>query len=156
MVKLLLRSFLFFCSTLPCLLVTSCNRGTHESEALKNLIPTDQMRFQQYMVQGEMLYKRHCANCHQADGSGLKRLIPPLVNADYMLQDVSRTVCIIKYGMEGQVLVNGIDYQQPMPANEALKNIEIAQIATFIYNSWGHQKGYIPIQEIETSLSTCK
>ena len=31
-----------------------------------------------------------------------------------------------------------------MPANEALRDIEIAQIATYIYNEWGHAKGFIP------------
>ncbi len=107
------------------------------------------------MVQGQQLYASYCSNCHQEDGKGLARLIPPLAKSDYLLQDAGRTVCLIKNGAAGQMVVNGVVYNQKMPANPSLKNIEIAQIITFINNSWGNEKGYTPVREVENHLSAC-
>lgn len=154
MIKLLLRSYLFF--AVVSYIAFGCSGGKYENKATKVLSTADKMRYEQYMVQGEMLYKTHCANCHQTDGTGFRRLIPPLAGSDYMIQDVKHTLCIIKYGMEGKIFVNGIDYNQKMPGNEQLKDIEIAQIATFIYNSWGNQQGYISVKEVRSQLDTCK
>lgn len=155
MSRLLLRSYFILSSAIPGLFF-SCSGGQHENEATRNLNREDKMRYEQYMVQGRTLYNTHCSNCHQEDGSGLRRLIPPLANSDYMLQDIERTVCIIKHGMERQIMVNNHDYHQKMPGNERLKDIEIAQIATYIYNSWGNQKGYIGVQDVSSYLKSCK
>lgn len=154
MSRLLLRSFFLFSAILS--LLFGCSGSQHENEATRNLSREDKIRYEQYMVQGQALYDAHCSNCHQEDGSGLRRLIPPLANSDYMRQNIERTVCIIKHGMEGQIMVNGHDYHQKMPGNKELKDIEIAEIATFIYNSWGNQKGYIGVQEVSSYLKSCK
>lgn len=151
---LLLRSYLLFSVALG--LFSGCSGSQNENEAISNLSREEKIRYEQYMVQGQALYNAHCSNCHQEDGSGLRRLIPPLASSDYMIQDVERTVCIIKYGMEGQIIVNDEDYHQKMPGNEKLKDIEIAQIATYIYNSWGNQKGYIGVQDVSSYLKSCE
>ncbi len=114
------------------------------------------MRFNQYMVYGQALYAKHCLNCHKEDGKGLGRVIPPLASADYMLEDMGRTACIIKYGLEESIVVNSIDYKQKMPANEKLTTLEIAQVTTYIMNSWENDGGYIPVKEIATYLENCQ
>jgi mono/diheme cytochrome c family protein len=136
--------------------LTRCGGGRYENEATASLSTQEKMYYEQYMVHGEQLYKNHCSNCHKEDGSGLGKLIPPLAGADYMLEDVGRTLCLIKYGLEGEIIVNGQDYNQKMPANEKLTDIEIAQIATYIYNSWGNTKGYVPVREASVYLDECK
>lgn len=35
---------------------------------------------------GAMLYEKHCANCHGDQGEGLEELIPPLAQADALMQ----------------------------------------------------------------------
>ena len=104
----------------------SCG-SRYENEATQDLDRAEKVRYEQYMVQGEQLYRTHCSNCHQAEGTGLGRLIPPLAQSDYMLADIDRTLCLIKNGLQGEITVNGEAYQQPMPANEALRDLEIAQ-----------------------------
>ena len=113
------------------------------------------VRFRQYYVQGQQLYEQHCSNCHQADGQGFAKLYPPLAQSDYMLADMGHTVCLIKYGMEGEIIVNEKKYNQPMPANTQLTNIEIAEIATYISNAWGNQHGLISVKEVNTLLKQC-
>lgn len=117
--------------------------------SLKHISDTKVM---QYALEGKILYGQHCANCHKDDGKGLGKLIPPLNPSDYMLADIGRTVRLIKNGMEGEIMVNGNAYNQAMPANLKLTNIEIAQISTYLYNIWGNEKGLISISQVEFYL----
>ncbi|MEX2594751.1 MAG: cytochrome c [Anditalea sp.] len=107
------------------------------------------LKTRQYAIHGKVLYDRLCANCHQQDGTGLRRLIPPLAGADYLKQDIGRTIHIIKYGLEGDITVNGVNYNQPMPPNPQLTPLEISEIATYIYNVWGHKEGLITARDVE-------
>jgi cytochrome c551 len=134
-----------------CLVVFSCQpEKSTQSNGLANISDTKVL---QYAIPGKKLYDLHCANCHQEDGVGLGRLIPPLNPSDYMSSDVSRTVKLIKYGMKGEIEVNGIIYDGIMPANPKLTNMEIAQISTYIYNVWGNNKGLIEAGEVEKILN---
>lgn len=126
-----------------------------ENQATQNLSSSDKMRYNQYIVYGQQLYKQNCSNCHQEDGTGLGKVIPPLVQADYMLSELGRTACIIKYGLEGEIEVNGTDYNQIMPAHADLTALEIAQIITYIGNSWGNEAGYVSVKETESYLDSC-
>lgn len=106
----------------------------------------------QYAIEGKNLYENYCANCHQQDGTGLGKLIPPLKNSDYLSENVGRTARIIKYGQQGEITVNGIIYNQPMPANPTLTNLEIARIMTYIYNIWGNKEGVIDANKVAEYL----
>lgn len=137
-------------------LLSGCNSGDFHNSATQHLSRADKLHYEQYMIQGQQLYKTHCSNCHQTDGTGLGQLIPPLSQSDYMLNNQSRTFCVIKYGINKEIVVNGVIYNQPMPANTNLTNIEIAQIATYLYNSWGHEQGYIPVKEVANNINKCQ
>tara|TARA_R110002020_G_scaffold313507_1_gene528739 strand:- start:41 stop:256 length:216 start_codon:yes stop_codon:yes gene_type:complete len=65
---------------------------------------------------------------------------------------VHRTVWIIKHGQEGEIVVNGQVYNQPMPASPQLTPLEISQISTYLYNIWGMNKGKITSKEVEKYL----
>jgi cytochrome c551 len=105
-----------------------------------------------YAVIGKGLYENYCGNCHQGDGKGLGKLIPPLRDADYFQSSVHRTVWIMRHGQKGEILVNGEKYNQAMPANPQLKPLEISQIATYLYNIWGMQEGVISAPKVEEHL----
>lgn len=105
-----------------------------------------------YAVNGKRLYENYCGNCHQNDGKGLGKLIPPLRDADYFKASVHRTVWIIRHGQEGSIMVNGVEYNQKMPANPQLKPLDIAQITTYLYNIWGSDEGVVNAQRIEQYL----
>ena len=137
-------------------LSVSCQSDRFANEATRDLSHAEKVRYEQYIIQGQQLYQTHCSNCHQEDGTGLSRLIPPLAQSDYMLADVDRTLCLIKYGLQGEIIVNGESYQQAMPANERLRDIEIAQIATYIYNQWGNAEGYISGSQVSGTLPECE
>ncbi|MBX2911182.1 MAG: cytochrome c [Cyclobacteriaceae bacterium] len=113
------------------------------------------VKFQQYFVEGEQLYISHCSNCHQKSGKGLGLLYPPLDQSDFMGQHFAEVVCLIKNGKNGEIAVNGKTYNQPMPGIPTLTNLEIAEIATYIYNSWTHERGIIDVKETTKILQEC-
>src|SRR5436190_8984024 len=113
------------------------------------------LKYKQYLVEGEQLYLKNCSNCHQRNGKGLGLVYPPLGPSDFMEQHADEVICLIRNGRTGELLVNGQSYNQPMPAMPALTELEIAEIATYIYNSWGHSKGLVEVKQVSQSLQSC-
>jgi mono/diheme cytochrome c family protein len=112
-------------------------------------------KFQQYYVQGEKLYLMHCSNCHQKNGNGLGLVYPPLKQSDYMTQNVDEVLCLMRYGINGALTVNGKSYNQNMPGIPTLGDLEIAEIATYIYNTWGNNHGLIDVQQVTKIKKNC-
>ncbi len=116
---------------------------------------TDQIRYEQFMINGEQHYLLHCANCHQRDGKGLRDLYPPIAGSDF-LKDRKRVVCVIRHGMSGPVTVKGKTYNQAMPANQQLYETDIAELVTYIYGRWGDVDAIIPADTIRGILENCQ
>lgn len=112
-------------------------------------------KFQQYYIQGERLYLQHCSNCHQKNGKGLGLVYPPLDSSDFMTNNFNEVICLIKNGKSGELLVNGKSYNQKMSGLSTLSDLEIAEISTYIYNTWTNEKGLIEVKDVSTVLSHC-
>ncbi|MEP2024011.1 MAG: cytochrome c [Reichenbachiella sp.] len=112
------------------------------------------IKFNQYKFQGEQLYISHCLNCHQKDGSGLGKLIPPLTT-DFISKQQEVAICGIKHGLQGPLTVNDTLYDGIMPNNPRLTPLEIAEIMTYISNSWGNDFGMVTTSEVNKALKKC-
>jgi cytochrome c551 len=112
-------------------------------------------KFTQYYNQGEQLFINNCSNCHQKNGTGLGRLYPPLHQSDYMKENFTDVICLIRHGKKGELTVNGIAFNQPMPGVPSLTDLEIAEIATYIYNTWEHDRGIVDVKEVSKILQQC-
>jgi mono/diheme cytochrome c family protein len=115
----------------------------------------DELKKDQYYAEGYQLYTTHCANCHQADGGGMANLYPPLAGSEY-LADKEKFVCISRYGQSGEITVAGKTYNRPMPANPQLKDLEIAEIATYVYTTWGKDSTYTDTGWVTKVLAACQ
>jgi mono/diheme cytochrome c family protein len=115
----------------------------YKNEAFKRLSTEDQNKFQKYLIQGRDLYQNNCTSCHQKDGRGLKKLIPPLANADFLRANQVESARLIRNGAKIPIVVNGISYPPTMPSHPHLSNLEIAEVLTYINNSWGNEFGFI-------------
>ncbi len=113
------------------------------------------IRLRQYLVEGKRLYDIYCSNCHQKDGQGLARLYPPLKNSDYLLPNKEKVICGMRYGQQGEIIVNGISFNQPMPANLNITDLEIAEIATYIYTEFADSVQIITINEVRDIMESC-
>ncbi|MFY0650501.1 MAG: cytochrome c [Cyclobacteriaceae bacterium] len=138
------------------LINASCKTHSEAEEKESNLSFSERIKLRQYMVQGEQLYKLHCANCHSADGSGLAKLIPPLVRSKNLNANPSKIICGIRNGMAGPMVINGISFDSQMPPNYKLTYLEIAEIITYVGNSWGNSTGIITSDIVANNLSNCR
>ena len=114
------------------------------------------VEYQQYYNQGEVLYVKHCSNCHQKDGKGLGLLYPPLNKSDFMEENFDQVLCIMRNGKATPTVVNGKTFGQPMKGVAALTDLDIAEIATYIYNTWDHQRGIVHVNEVTPKMENCK
>ncbi|MCZ7592991.1 MAG: copper-containing nitrite reductase [Kiritimatiellae bacterium] len=97
---------------------------------------------------GELVYKQTCFACHQASGQGIPSVFPPLANSDYLNADPERAVAYVIFGRQGPITVNGVDYNQIMtPQN--LNNEQIADVVTYVLNTWGNKKGRISATRVQ-------
>ncbi len=93
---------------------------------------------------GRQLFQTYCSGCHGADGKGVKRFAPPLLNSEWVVGNEQRTILILLHGIEGAITVNGHRYDVPeilpvMPAHSTLADSDLANIITYIRNDWGHE-----------------
>jgi nitrite reductase (NO-forming) len=98
---------------------------------------------EQRIAAGRVLYNGTCSVCHQQNGEGLANVFPPLAKSDYLMADKRRAIEIVMNGLTGPVTVNGVDFNSVMPPMSQLNDDEIANILTFVLNSWGNEDGEI-------------
>jgi nitrite reductase (NO-forming) len=96
---------------------------------------------------GQALFAGTCSTCHQANGEGMPGVFPPLAKSDFIKADPKRVPTIITHGLSGPVTVNGKDYNSVMPPMSQLTDDEVANIATYVLNSWGNPGGRITKEE---------
>ena len=68
---------------------------------------------------------------------------------------LEEVVCLMRNGKSGELIVNGKNFNQAMPGIQTLSDLEVAEIATYIYNSWSHSKGIIDVKSASQILSSC-
>lgn len=107
-------------------------------------------------TQGEILYGNFCASCHGEQGEGFRDLYPPVANSDYFQQHQLETACIIRYGMEKEIVVNGKTFEQPMSALTQLNPVEICNIINFISHNWNPDLEPVTIDQVKEQLDQCK
>lgn len=93
-------------------------------------------------VDGAAIYAARCVACHQANGSGLPGVFPPLAGSEWVTGDSKRLAFILLHGVNGTLTVKGVAYNASMPAfKDQLNDAEIAAVMTHIRNQWGNTAG---------------
>ena len=93
--------------------------------------------FDEQMEFGKRTYMQTCYACHQSEGQGVPNAFPPLAKSDYLNADVNRSIDIVLNGKTGEMIVNGKTYNSVM-TRQMLSADEIANVLTYVYNSWGN------------------
>ena len=87
---------------------------------------------------GQALFTGTCSVCHQTNGQGLSGVFPPLAKSDYLNADPQRAINVVLHGLSGKVKVNNVEYNSLMPPMNQLNDDEVANILTYVLNSWGN------------------
>lgn len=88
---------------------------------------------------GKQIFGTTCFACHQSEGQGIPGAFPPLAKSDFLNSNPKRAINTILHGLSGEIMVNGKKFNSVMPSQN-LSDDEIANVLTYIYNSWGNNK----------------
>jgi nitrite reductase (NO-forming) len=105
---------------------------------------------------GRALFQGTCSTCHQADGKGLSNVFPPLAQSDLLKADPTRAIGIALNGLSGPITVNGQAFDSVMPPMSQLNDDELADILTYVLNTWGNPGGEISAQQVQKVRATTK
>lgn len=115
------------------------------------------VQFQQTPKQkGAALYKKYCLSCHQEDGSGVPRMNPPLINTSYVTGDKTKLIKWVLQGSVQHVDIDGESYSNNMPAQNYLTDQQIADVLTYIRNSFGNKATAITIADVKSVRASLK
>ena len=108
------------------------------------------------MERGLKVYESSCLGCHQTDGVGVPSLNPPLTKTKWVLGDKKQLITLTLSGMQEPIEVNGETYANPMPAQAHLSDQDIADVLTYIRNSFGNKASSVTAGDVAKVRSKLK
>ncbi len=100
------------------------------------------------ITRGKQVYLEQCLACHQADALGVSGMNPPLVKTKFVLGDKATLVKIVLNGMTG-IEVEGEDYHGVMAPHSDLTDQQIADVLTYVRNSFGNKAAAVKASEVK-------
>lgn len=100
------------------------------------------------LAAGEKLYQTYCIACHQGDGKGDGSRFPPLAGTRWVTGNKARLISAVIHGLSGEIDVEGQKYNGVMPAHGFLSDAQVAQVLTFIRQSFGNQAQSVSAEEV--------
>lgn len=101
------------------------------------------------MERGKKIYNTYCLSCHQADGSGVPGLNPPLIKTTWVLGDKKRLINIVLKGMNEPIEVEDERYENVMAPHAFLKDDQVADVLNYIRNSFGNKASRVTAAEVK-------
>lgn len=110
--------------------------------------PSQKRIDKEQMERGQKVYENNCLGCHQADGNGVPSLNPPLVKTKWVLGDKKKLIGILLNGLQQEIRINDEVYTNPMPSQAHLTDQEIADVLTYVRNSFGNKASAVLVKEV--------
>jgi len=121
-------------------------------------VPQQSAALKAAMVRGKKVYDLTCLPCHQPDGGGVQNMNPPLVKTKWVLGDKKQLATIVLKGLKGgEIEIDGDSFHNPMPPQEStLTDQQIADVLTFVCNSFGNKASMITMTEVKAIRAKLK
>ncbi|MDB5239516.1 MAG: cytochrome class [Spirosoma sp.] len=97
---------------------------------------------------GQVIFEQNCLTCHQANGSGVPNLNPPLRGSEWVVGDKTRLINVLLKGLQGQE-IDGEMYDNAMPAHDFLDDAQIADVLTYIRSNFGNKADAVKVEEVK-------
>lgn len=101
------------------------------------------------MARGEETYNDYCIVCHMDKGQGLPGAFPPLAGSDYLLDKTDAAIRAVKYGQQGEIMVNGTVYNGIMTPLY-LDDEEVVDVMNFVLNSWDNKAPMVTLDRVQS------
>jgi mono/diheme cytochrome c family protein len=108
------------------------------------------------MERGKEVYLMNCLACHQTDGSGVPNLNPTLVKTQWVLGSKAVLVHQIIKGSQGKIEIDGETFNNAMPPLPHLTDQQIADVLTYVRNSFGNKASVVTPAEVKVIRSKTK
>ncbi|MEO6183129.1 MAG: nitrite reductase, copper-containing, partial [Verrucomicrobiota bacterium] len=79
--------------------------------------------------------------------------IPPLAKSDVLMADKARSIRAVLQGKSGETVVNGKKYNGIMTPLNYLTGEEVANVLTYVRNSFGNQGDSVAMDEVRNIRS---
>ncbi len=138
-----MRQFLFYVTFIIVLVISSCNgknssnNHSREVESSEKSSSLNDAKPETETHPGKTVYQKYCLTCHQADGSGVPGMFPPLSPNEW-IADKDKMIELMLNGQSGEITVNGEVYNNLMPAHDFLSDQEIADVISYVRSSFGN------------------
>ena len=107
------------------------------------------------VTRGKQVYLEQCLACHQVDGLGVQGMNPPLSKTKQVLGEKAALIKIVLNGMQG-VEIGGEDYHGVMAPHPDLTDQQIADVLTYVRNSFGNKASAVTAAQVKTVRATNK
>ena len=107
--------------------------------------------FQTAMKKGSSGYSV-CGGCHQGNGNGIPGQFPPLAGSEWVQGGTERLIRVAQHGLVGAITVKGQGYNTPggmMGFGAAMSAQDLANVLTYVRNSWGNEGTMITKEMVE-------
>jgi mono/diheme cytochrome c family protein len=88
------------------------------------------------MESGKKVYQQYCQTCHMDDGGGVPGMNASLKGSTYATGDKEKLIMIVLQGSAAFANDPGRTYQNKMPSLAILTDQQIADVLTYIRNSF--------------------
>jgi mono/diheme cytochrome c family protein len=138
-----LFSFIFLMVCIPGFLKA---QGNHDA----NHCAVQKSPYRISLDSGKVIYAKQCLSCHQADGLGVSNMNPPL-NTKQVSGNKDILIGMVIKGISTHQEIEGKTYQNVMPAHPEMSDREIADVLTYIRNSFGNKATAVKISEVKST-----
>lgn len=107
-----------------------------------------------FTTRGGLGYAQFCADCHRADGGGVKEVFPPLAGNPALMANDSSTLLHIM--LTGSATAQTATHQRvwTMPGFSRLRDSELAEILNFARSNWGRNASPITASDVRKMRAT--
>lgn len=112
---------------------------------IKKELPVEEVK----VHPGKAVYDRYCLTCHQADGSGVDNMHPPLSPGSWVEKEPAELIAIMMKGLSGKIEVNGKTYNNFMPSHAQLTEEELADVLSYVRSSFGNQLSPVTVDMVK-------
>ncbi len=108
------------------------------------------------MNRGKKVYDKVCLSCHMADGGGVPKMNPPLIQTSYVLGDKKKIIYIVLHGMNDRIPIEDEYFSNNMASHADLTDQQIADVLTYVRNSFGNKADAVSISEVKAVRNPIK
>jgi mono/diheme cytochrome c family protein len=127
-------------------LPASGEKSSYNPRGTSAVVPVGMIRFEK---PGAGIYSGFCAKCHRDEGRGKPPKFPPLAGSSIVLsENASSLIRLMLEGGKGPWTKTGPKPEKMPGYAERFTDREIAEVLTFIRNSWGNKAAPVTTRDV--------